>query len=248
MKFIWKNSNAGTRQNQENKAHSHFGAGKKGKWMVLMVAAGIALTTMACSAQYDTVESQQPDWTEPVADGIQGSDADSASPESLPVEQPELLTETTRYDSGMYRVGTDIPAGEYVLFAEDSLGYMEVDSDSSGNFESILCNDNFSYNTIVTVEDGTYLSLSHAYAVPFDEAELDTSGNGMFKVGVHIPAGEYKIAVDEDSAIGMGYLEVATDSGHQFASIRTNDNIESSTYITVNDGEYLTLDSCHIEQ
>lgn len=250
MKLVWKNFAEGIRKNQKSTDHSRFRAGKKGKlqWMALVVAAGITLTTMACSTRYGTAAPQQPDWSEPEADVMQGGDADSASPESLPVEQPELLTEPTRYDSGMYRVGTDIPAGEYVLFAENSLGYMEVDSDSSGNFESILCNDNFSYNTIVTVEDGNYLSLSRAYAVPLDEAELDTSGNGMFKVGVHIPAGEYKVVVDEDSVVGMGYLEVSTDSSHQFASIRTNDNIESSTYITVNDGEYLTLDRCHIEQ
>ena len=123
-----------------------------------------------------------------------------------------------------------------------------MDSDSSGNFDAILCNENFSYNTIVTLEEGRYFSMTGAYAVPLEEAQISTDGNGMFKVGVHIPAGEYKIEVDEDSAMGWGYIEVATDSSHDFNSIRTNDNIESSTYISVSDGEYLTLNGCHIQQ
>ena len=48
--------------------------------------------------------------------------------------------------------------------------------------------------------------------------------------------------------MGWGYIEVATDISHDFNSIRTNDNIESSTYISVSDGEYLTLNGCHIQQ
>lgn len=224
--------------------------GGKLKWIIIAVA--IVLILLA-AAGGDSDEAVTPDTNgsasseSAVAETVPAEASDSSSVAEMKPE-PTPSPEPTRYDSGMYLVGKDIPAGEYAIFAERSLGYMEVTSDSSGNFESILCNENFSYNTIVTLEEGRYFSMSGAYAVPMEEAQIDTSGSGMFKVGVNIPAGEYKIIVDENASMGLGYLEVASDSSHDFASIRTNDNIESSTYISVNEGEYLTLNDCHIEQ
>lgn len=82
---------------------------------------------------------------------------------------------------------------------------------------------------------------------PTQSPEPTRYKSGMYLVGTDMPAGEYKIVVDEDAAMGLGYLEVASDSSHDFASLRTNDNIESSAYISVNEGEYLTLNECHIE-
>lgn len=70
----------------------------------------------------------------------------------------------------------------------------------------------------------------------------------MFKVGTYLPAGEYKISVDEDSVVGYGYIEVSTDSSHVLSSIKSNDNIDGDSYITVSDGEYLKLSGCHIVQ
>lgn len=221
--------------------------GGKGKWIIIGVVVVLILLAAAGGDSEKAVSSDankaaSSESTEP--ETVSAAVSDSASAEEPgPTQSPE----PTHYESGMYLVGKDISAGEYAVFAERSLGYMEVASDSSGNFESILCNANFSYNTIVTLEDGRYFSMTGAYAVPMAEAQIDTTGSGMFKVGVNIPAGEYKIVVDEDAAMGLGYLEVASDSSHDFASIRTNDNIESSAYISVNEGEYLTLNECHIE-
>ena len=222
--------------------------GGKGKWIVLGIV--VVLILLAAAGGSDgTSQSEEAQAVSSAAPGAASSEAMPAPEQTEePTPEPTESPTETRYESGMYLVGTDIPAGEYAIFAERGMGYMEVDSDSSGNFDSILCNDNFTYNTIVTLEEGRYLSMTSAYAVPLEEAQIDTSGNGMFKVGVHIPAGEYRIVVDEDASMGWGYIEVATDSSHQFDSIRTNDNIEASAYISVSDGEYLTLSDCHIEQ
>lgn len=125
--------------------------------------------------------------------------------------------------------------------------YCQVSKDSSGDLYSIISNSNFTYNEIVTIEKGQYLTLQSCKAVPFNKSvEVDTTGSGVFKVGVHIKPGEYKIQVDEGSITGTGYVEVATDSSGTINSIRTNDNITGSTYITVKKGEYLTLTGCHI--
>lgn len=158
------------------------------------------------------------------------------------------IPEVTRYKSGQYKVGEDIPAGEYVVFADGFLGgYVERAKDSSGDLDSIITNDTVDTNIIITVKDGEYFNISDAYAMAIDDVPiLDTTTGGMFKVGTHLKAGEYKIQIDEDASLGYGYIEVATDSSGELDSIRTNDGLESSMYITVKDGEYLTLVDCHI--
>lgn len=218
--------------------------GGKGKWIAL----GVVVVLILFAAAGNDSSQQGGSASQIIAESTEEKINMTAESAVVAEIQPTPTPSVERYDSGMYLVGKDIPAGEYAVFAERGLGYMEVDADSSGNFDSILCNQNFSYNTIVTLEEGRYFSMTGAYAVPFEQADIDTSGSGMFKIGVNLPAGEYKVVVDEDSGAGMGYLEVATDSSHDFTSIRTNDNIESSVYISAYEGEYLTLERCHIEQ
>lgn len=143
------------------------------------------------------------------------------------------------FKSGMYKVGSDIPAGEYVLIT-DRGAYFAVTSDSSGSLDSILANDNFNSRSIVSVSDGQYLELKGCKAYPFAEAPaVDKSSgvleSGMYKVGVDIPAGEYKV----ESVNSMGYIEVSANSNHTLDAIAANDNFEGSKYISVNDGQYL---------
>lgn len=143
----------------------------------------------------------------------------------------------TNYSSGMYKVGEDIPAGEYVVFASGGSGYFCVSSDS--NQDNILFNDNFNYNSIITINDGEYLDLSRCYAVPLEEEpEVKVTGEGMFKVGVHIPAGEYKL----DSGADSGYYCIYPDSRQD--NIIANDIFEGQNYVTVSDGQYLLLSRC----
>lgn len=70
------------------------------------------------------------------------------------------------YGDGMYRVGTDIPAGEYKLTASSgTLGYWEVTNSSTADAD-IVGNDNFSGSTYVTVSNGQYLKLERCVAKP----------------------------------------------------------------------------------
>lgn len=107
-------------------------------------------------------------------------------------------TTLTKYSSGQYKVGTDIPSGEYILFASGGNGYFCLSSD--GNESDIIVNDNFEYDSILTINDGEYLNLSRCYAVSITEnPTVETTQTGMFLVGKHIPAGEYKLDAGSDS-------------------------------------------------
>ncbi|WP_195199265.1 hypothetical protein [Faecalispora jeddahensis] len=153
------------------------------------------------------------------------------------------------YASGMYKVGTDIPAGEYVLVQTDSLSsYFQVSSSSDGKFESIITNDNFNGRSIVTVSDGQYLNVTRAKIYSIDKAPaLDKSSgyltDGMYRVGIDIPAGEYKIFPTDSIS---GYYELASNSSHQFASIIGNGTISNEQYLTIENGQYLKLSRAKI--
>lgn len=147
----------------------------------------------------------------------------------------------TKYSEGQYKVGTDIQAGEYVVFADNGMGYFRVSSDSNG--KDIIANENFDYNSIITIKDGEYFKLSRSEAVPIEEvSSLPLDQANMFKIGLHLPAGEYKLIADKDSAYYCIYNDDRQDD------IEANDNFSGQSYVKVSDGQYLVLSRCHIEQ
>ncbi len=167
------------------------------------------------------------------------ADSGDSAPENT-AEADSDAEASSQYAGGVYKVGVDIPAGEYVLFADDSgAGYFSVSADS--NQSDILFNDNFEYNSIITVNDGEYLDMSRCYAVPISEnPDVDISGAGMFLVGMHIPAGEYKL----DSGGDNGYYCIYSSSRQD--DIVVNGIFEGQNYVSVSDGQYLVLSRCSI--
>ena len=167
------------------------------------------------------------------------------------VKQEEKKDEN-KIKAGTYKVGTDIPAGEYMVISK-SLGYIECASDSTGTLESIVFNDNLSKgsNSYVTLNDGEYFKMTGAEMYSIDSAQsiVPEDGlykDGMYKVGTDIPAGEYKIILDSSS--GLGYYEVSADSSHQLTSIITNENVQADTYLTIQEGQYLKISGVKIQK
>ncbi len=143
----------------------------------------------------------------------------------------------TKIKAGTYKIGTDLPAEEYVFLA------------TTGSLNSIISNDNVTGHTYITVNEGEYLKLRGGEAYAVSEAPSLTPKDGVYKdgtyiVGKDIPSGEYKVTVN--SNMGMGYIEVSSDSRGVLNSIITNDNIMEDSYITVQDGQYLKLSGAEI--
>lgn len=148
----------------------------------------------------------------------------------------------TVYKASTYKVGTDIPSGDYIIFANEGRGYFSINADSYG--DSIIENENFNYNVIIRIEDGQYLELSRSYAVPYEDIEtLNTTKDGMFKVGVHIEAKEHKLCTNNN----RGYYAVYNGPLGKDGDIVTNDNFENCTYISVKEGQYLLLSRAYIQ-
>lgn len=167
-------------------------------------------------------------------------------------DKQEAKSNDSKIKEGMYKVGTEIPAGEYLVIVNSLMGYIEGAKDSTGSLDSIIFNDNLfsDSHSYVTLQDGEFFKLQGAEMYPLAEApsivpEDGVYRNGMYRVGEDLPAGEYKVTLDSESS--LGYLEVSSNSRHTLDSIVTNENLQADMYITVKDGQYLKLQDAYID-
>lgn len=171
------------------------------------------------------------------------------APTPTPVPTPTPTPEPARYYAGTHKVGEDIPAGEYYLRVSGRSGYFAILKAPNDDIDNIIANDNFDNCSFVTVRNGEYLQLSGCYAISVNDMEpMNLSGrvaNGMYRVGVDIPAGEYRVTASGSS--GYGYYEIDKDSRHVLNSIKSNEFFENSSYIKVKSGQYLLLSNAYIE-
>ena len=145
------------------------------------------------------------------------------------------------YGEGMYRVGKDIPAGEYYVENNSEYsGYYAVTSDANGNH--ILENDNFKTHTFITLEDGQYIELTRAKMTsakntPIFQFDNGVITEGMYRVGKDIPAGNYQaIATTSDS----GYYALLNNSTVN-RDIISNASFSTSRYVTLSNNQYLEI-------
>lgn len=156
----------------------------------------------------------------------------------------------TSYAEGTYLVGTDIPAGNYVVSGE--LCYFKVcDSfPSDNNFDNIIVNDIFTGNRYITLHNGEYYQFERGVTVPLAVAPKYTANNGVYRAGMYlvgrdIDPGRYYISVDRDAT--YGYYEVKSGAynavpGKDLEGIIDNDLFTSTRYVNVEKGQYLILE------
>jgi hypothetical protein len=147
-----------------------------------------------------------------------------------------------------YKVGKDIPAGEY-LITEDEFGFTDwhVFSNPVAPLNTIITS-GFK-QTYITVDAGTYLNVQMGTLYPIATAPIlePIDGKylaGYYKVGRDIPAGEYDIIEVEGPDISM--FEICKDSYCQFESIVDIDVVIGTQHVTVTDGQYLHFVDAYI--
>jgi len=224
-------------------------------FLIFSISLVFIIVICGCAANNNQQRNNQAgQQNKPAQDADDGKNAERSG-DSANVPSPVQTIEKGGIKSGMYKAGEDIPAGEYKLYSTGSLtglSYFEIAKDSSGTFESIIANDNFYSVTYVTVKEGQYFKFTDSYAVPVQEAEASGPEDGkypsgMYKVGFDIPAGEYQVFPEEDSAIGYGYYEITSASTHSLNDIIANDNFEDPRYITLKEGQYIKLSEAYIK-
>lgn len=151
--------------------------------------------------------------------------------------------EPKKYFSGTYKVGTDIPAGEYAIMSS-SQAYFCVYSDTDKEY--IVGNNIFSGRAYVTVYDGQVLEVSDASFMDVKDVEPRVDwgkAEGVFKVGFDIEPGEYVLVANQG---GHGYYALL-DSSNPDPNIIQNDIFEGQNYVYVSNGQYLELRGCRGE-
>lgn len=153
-----------------------------------------------------------------------------------------VSAEKALLEDGKYKVGKDLPAGEYYVKCNSYNLYIAVSSDSSGDLDSVIYNLNTKGGVYITVEDGEYLEIQGGELYKLDDSpdrgpENGYCKEGMYKVGDDIPAGEYVVKSTEK----QGYIEVASSSRHKVDDIVANDNFKTDKKVKLSDGQYITL-------
>lgn len=155
-------------------------------------------------------------------------------------------TSNGEYGAGTYKIGVDMPAGEYVLFADAKLmPYVKVSSDSS-----IIDNDDFDVISYVSVKDGEYLYIVNCSAREQSSVKSFESFNngiamyGTYKVGKDIQPGEHKIKLID--GFSSGYFEIDSAPIGSSRQIISNGTIVGDTYVTLQSGQYIKLQDCFI--
>jgi hypothetical protein len=181
-----------------------------------------------------------------------GSDSDSGTPvvATTGAESGETAAAPQRNNppqyikAGMYKIGSELPEGEYIIESTGTIAYYQISSDSSGEFDSIIVNDNLGRGVYayIIVQDGDYLKIESSRMIdatnltitPKDLSDIPPS---TYKVGKDLPAGEYKLTPTGD----MAYWERSRNPRSSIDGIIANDMLSESAYVTVRDGEYFKI-------
>jgi hypothetical protein len=145
--------------------------------------------------------------------------------------------------AGMYKVGSELSAGEYIIEATGAMAYYQVSSDSSGELDSIIVNDTFDMGGFgyITLQDGDYIKIERGRMIAASELilqpKLDDIPPSTYKIGKDLPAGEYKLTPTNE----MAYWERSKNTRDSISGIIANDVLTDAAYVTVRDGEYFKI-------
>ena len=160
--------------------------------------------------------------------------------------------DATCYQEGFYRIGQDMPEGEYMVLALGMMGTMRLADDEKMEDDSILMSEVFTHNTVVTACTGEFLRLESAIAIPMGEwpAELVISvpedGDAVLMVGYDIPEGSYILSPSSLERSGV-YGEYTIFYSSRYDKTHNGTYVKEATPITLEKGEYLWINHCRLE-
>ena len=157
------------------------------------------------------------------------------------------LSDLETFNAIDYIIGSDLPAGEYILFrTQNEKGFFHLASDSDDT--EALAEDYFDTNVIVTVKDGEYLIVDSCVAVRAEDFYREKAiGAGLYgtmlKVGYDLEPGLYTLNVKPGS---VGCCIIFGSSRFAAEDIIENYEVEALSQIEVQEGQYIQLVDCCI--
>ena len=162
-----------------------------------------------------------------------------------------------------YKVGKDIPAGQYVIIHDTQVGstdytYWALYKSKNGSY---IRNDGFSYTSIVTLKKGQYIEFNGGYAVPISKVnksifsvknlnKYSVKDGGTVKVGVGFGAGTYKFTLAKGQSYGTVYI-ASKDRGlnlnYKYTRYLVSKSKKSVT-IKLKKGQYVEIEGCTVKK
>lgn len=157
-----------------------------------------------------------------------------------PIDKAPKVEKTAdgAYPESTYKVGTQIPAGEYV--ARGNSVSAKIMADLTGDSDADLGYWSSGKCVVFKVEDGQYVKTEgDIYPIELTQ-DLKAADNiykdGMYKIGFHMPAGTYKLKADVDTAYAEIYDDNVPEAKRQDMIIA-----EPEQTFTVKEGQYVIL-------
>ncbi|MDR2815167.1 MAG: hypothetical protein LBB62_00460 [Proteiniphilum sp.] len=206
--------------------------------IVLIVLGAIVIIAVITNIAGGGDSSSSPETTVATTTNVESGEVVAA-----PEAPPEKKSSPQYVKAGMYKVGSELPAGEYIIEATGDMAYYQVSSDSSGEIDSIIVNDTFNKGVFayIILQDGDYIKIDRGRMIAAPELtlqpKLDAIPPSTYKVGKDIPAGEYKLTPTDEIA----YWERNKNPRDSINGIIANDVVTESVYVTIRDGEYFKI-------
>lgn len=195
---------------------------------------GDPITTLA-----DPNETEQAESESETESGPQAGDV----VEFTPPEHIKIKDDTAWKGPGVYRVGKDIKAGEY-LIVDTNHCYMSVSDSPDPKTGEKTASKTVEGHMYITVQNGQYLTVERGCLIPASKVEkIDPVDGkyiaGMYKIGQDIPQDAVLFAFNIEGK--EAYVEQNKDSSGDIKNIYKNINFEGKKVFNVRDINYVTV-------
>lgn len=132
------------------------------------------------------------------------------------------------YAAGVYRVGTDIPAGNYWFTGNKSslstFYILQPTSAGATTYDTVHINSYYGHNLMDLREGEVFILDNEGTMLPLDQVTKSFTppyGSGVYRVGIDIPEGTYQLVVgdgadDYSSCTVMADLDFDEDSSYLY--------------------------------
>lgn len=185
--------------------------------------------TTSTTAEATTVEEPGATTAPTATPTAMPTPAPSPDPTPTPIPAPLI------HDPGVYQVGIDLPAGDYVLTQPTQF---RIAFESSFEPHVLIADKVTDGRTYVSLEDDDWFHFDSGQLYPPDAApeagELPLSP-GMYKAGQDLQAGEYVLLAQDSN------LDLTVDARHLEPSLSAT-VIFNRAYVSIEDGQFIGFD------
>lgn len=152
------------------------------------------------------------------------------------------------YESGSYRVGEELPAGDYVLVENEDAVFANVAVREDASEDApLVMHQLINGQAVIRFPEGAWVVLSEARAFPLAQVPMTSDevlGEGGYLAGALIAAGRYTVSPAEKAPLSSySVYDGILGTGAQLIRFEV---LHEPVDIALADGDYVELSGCTI--